>query len=261
MNQSGSNAYISFLQSLPNVCERPEKTQLVYSVFGTSFCWITLMSDRIQIFPSLGKKENRSRVIMRKGSEAMCVNRRSGGTEAKYYDPKKALRSSWSYPGFRADSVELDYGVSLIRQAYDQARSYRRGDNKLQKSPTDSGQQYVGIRSAGLSIASSPIRSDDQISLAEGPRVKNSERVRAIFRDLEDIIDSIKPKVGKEDLASRIAKLAEQKRIPNEIASLMHSIRIKRNEIEHDRYEPSSSVLAGIEAYWREIQEWWERNE
>ena len=132
MNQTGSNAYIPFLQSLPNVGERLEKTQLVYSVSGTNFCWISLHSTRIQIFPPLGKKGNRTRVIMRKGSEAMCVNRRSGGMEAKYYDPKEALRSSWSYPGFRADSVELDYGVSLIRQAYDQARSYR---SRKDKSP------------------------------------------------------------------------------------------------------------------------------
>jgi len=94
MNQSGSNAYISFLQSLPNVVERPKNTQLVYSVFGTNFCWISLHSTRIQIFPPLGKKGNRTRVIMRKGSEAMCVNRRSGGTEAKYYDPKEADKGS-----------------------------------------------------------------------------------------------------------------------------------------------------------------------
>ena len=77
---------------------------------------------------------------------------------------------------------------------------------------------------------------------------------------MEDIINSIEPREGMVDLASRISRLSREEVIPNEIASLMHSIRIKRNEVEHDRYEPSPRVMEGIEAYWQEIQEWWVRN-
>ena len=125
-----NDAYISFLRSLPDINEIGRKTQLVYSVSGTSFCWISLNSDLIQIYPPLGNNKNPTRLLRKEGPDVICVNCRTGAMDAKYYDPKGILAPSWSYPGFRAGSVELDYGVSLIRQAYDQACSYRSKRNE-----------------------------------------------------------------------------------------------------------------------------------
>jgi len=255
-----NDAYISFLRSLPDINEISRKTQLVYSVSGTSFCWITLNSTRIQIFPSLGKKENPTRVLRREGTAVLCVRIRTGAAEAKYIDPKEILKPSWSYPGFRADSVDFDYGASLIRQAYDQARSYKGRKGKSQLPLDDKAQRHTTAKLEGFSTVNSPSQTGDQISRRGEPKINNSERVRSIFRKMEDIINSIEPREGMVDLASRISRLSREEVIPNEIASLMHSIRIKRNEVEHDRYEPSPRVMEGIEAYWQEIQEWWVRN-
>jgi len=123
-------SYTSFLRSLANVKKERRNTQLVFSVSGTSFCWISLNSDRVQIFPPLGDDKHPTRVLRKEGPDVLCINCRSGTTDAKYYDPDGILRPTWSYPGFRTDSVGFDYAVSLIQQAYDQAGTHKGGGGR-----------------------------------------------------------------------------------------------------------------------------------
>jgi hypothetical protein len=91
------------------------------------------------------------------------------------------------------------------------------------------------------------------------PSVKNSEKVKTIFRNVEDILDKLKPRIREQDNASRIGELIREGLLPRHIGSLMHAIRVKRNEVEHDRYEPDDSVMAAIEAEWNAIFDWWHR--
>jgi hypothetical protein len=91
------------------------------------------------------------------------------------------------------------------------------------------------------------------------PSSKNSQKVKTIFRKMEDILDEIKPRIREQDNATRIGELIREGLLPRHIGSLMHSIRVKRNEVEHDRYEPDDMVMNAIEAEWRAISDWWHR--
>ena len=105
-----------------------------------------------------------------------------------------------------------------------------------------------------------PAPPTNTVSLPNSPTQKNSEKVRSIFRKLEDILNDIKAKTNADrDNAGRISNLIRDNVIPRHIGTLMHSIRIKRNEVEHDRYEPEDSVMAAIQAEWAAICEWWNR--
>ena len=89
------------------------------------------------------------------------------------------------------------------------------------------------------------------------PSPKNSDRVKTLFRMVEDVLDQLKPKDRFQDNATRINEMINKNLIPRPIGNLMHAIRIKRNEVEHDRYEPDMSVMAAIEAEWSAISSWW----
>jgi len=142
------DSYTSFLRSLANVKEERRNTQLVFSVSGTSFCWISLNSDRVQIFPPLGDDKQPTRVLRKEGPDVLCINYRSGTTDAKYYDPDGILRPTWSYPGFRTDSVGFDYAVSLIQQAYDQAGTHKGGGGRAQLVLSDETHKKTTTKSS-----------------------------------------------------------------------------------------------------------------
>ena len=110
--------YTEFARSLDAVDERDEKTQIVFSVLGHNFCWISRNNGGVQLFPSLGNGPDATRTIERKGGLTLCLRSSNGHIDAQYDDPDEVLKPLWSYVGFRISDCSFDYGCNLIRQAH-----------------------------------------------------------------------------------------------------------------------------------------------
>ena len=135
------NTLEAIISRWPGVQLRETPTQAVYSVAGVNFVWLTPGTGMVQVYPSLGP-DQRTRRLERHGSQVKVIRQRTGARDAEYYDPGRRLNFAFSYPGFRCSQVPQDEAESLVRQAYEQARS--------------SGLSSGSLRSAGRTSASLP---------------------------------------------------------------------------------------------------------
>ena len=108
----------SIISDWPKVKQRPTKTQIVFSVHGNSFCWLSPESDKVQLSPPLGKKSNPVRLLKRDGNKVKIINWKTGRIDAVFDDPFNLLKWHCSYPGFDTKKDMLGAYVNLIRQSY-----------------------------------------------------------------------------------------------------------------------------------------------
>ena len=87
------------------------------------------------------------------------------------------------------------------------------------------------------------------------------ESVLELFANLEEILCSIEPKGFSRDVASWITDLEHNGKIPKHITMRMHTMRITRNKVAHEKkYSLSPAQTAAFRADWEAIQEWWSEN-
>lgn len=146
MNSNACTDLERIISGWPRVDRRPEETQIVFSVAGINFCWLTLNTGMVQIRPCLGRKCV-TRRLERVGNEVKVIHQNSGRTDAVYRDPGHKLIERFSYPGFMRSQTSLSEALQLIKQAYEMAKGST-------KSPdTDTG---VASKSRATAYGSKP---------------------------------------------------------------------------------------------------------
>lgn len=108
----------------PGVHRRRTKTQVVFSVSGRSFSWLSPKVRMVQIAPPLGPR-NTTRRLQRHGSLARVINQRTGQEDAAYDDPGRRLEPRFAYPGFMCSQTPQEEAESLVRQAYERVSNSR----------------------------------------------------------------------------------------------------------------------------------------
>lgn len=108
----------SIISTWPKVKRRPTKTQIVFSVHGNSFCWLSPESDKVQLSPSLGGKSKPTRLLKHDGNKVKIINWKTGRIDAAFDDPFSLLKWHFSYPGFDTKKDMLGGYINLIRQSY-----------------------------------------------------------------------------------------------------------------------------------------------
>lgn len=106
----------------PGVHRRQARIQVVFSVSGVTFLWISPGSGMVQIPPALGPRLV-TRRLERHGSRVKVIRQRTGEQDAEYYDPGLRLEPRWSYPGLMCSRTPQTEAESLVRQAYELVQS------------------------------------------------------------------------------------------------------------------------------------------
>jgi hypothetical protein len=78
-----------------------------------------------------------------------------------------------------------------------------------------------------------------------------------LFKQIENILQDIEPPGPYQNTAAWINELERKSAIPRQISFRMHSIRLTRNRVVHDRSVLSETEKAGLNADWAIINEWW----
>jgi len=121
MNSNSCGDLDRIISSWPGVGRRPEKTQIVFSVAATNFCWLSPRTGMVQLRPCLGPKCV-TRRLERVGNEVKVIHQETGRIDAVYKDPSRKLIERLSYPGFKCSNMSRNEALDLIRQAYETVR-------------------------------------------------------------------------------------------------------------------------------------------
>jgi Domain of unknown function (DUF4145) len=231
--------YTDFARSLYPVDERDETTQLVFSVAGHNFCWITKNNSNVQLFPPLGKGSIPTRRVERQGRLTLCIRSSNDNVDAQYDDPDGILKPLWNYVGFRLKDCSFDYGCNLIRQAYEQVSGKRR--NFI---------EHISPSSAALQKADAePMHA----AISESQPIEVA--VKEVVLKLEDILDKLEPKLDR-NLYQWITDLQAKGVIPRPVADMMHTIRTLRNNVAHSNHLFNKHDRTVLESAWLSVQEW-----
>lgn len=129
----------AFVAQLPKVHRRQTQNQVVYSVSGLNFLWLSPSTGMVQIAPPLGPGQETRRLV-RDGEHIRVIRQKTGKQDAEYHDPSLRLKPLWSYPGFMCSQTPQDEAESLVRQAYEQVQSnsHPTGRQRLTSTPRSS---------------------------------------------------------------------------------------------------------------------------
>ena len=193
-------------------------SQVIFSIAGVKFTWLSPGIGMVQLYPPLGADQG-TRRLERHGSQVTVIRQRTGQQDAEFYDPGRRLEFKWSYPGFMCSQVPQDEAESLVRQAYEQARS--------------AGPVASGPRGAGEPLASSPYASQRGNPTSPSSKVVQVPMEEALVQSL----DSWSKELGR----SRAEVIREACR-----CYLKHLEREKLDRIYREGYDrfPEEPIMA-----------------
>ena len=232
--------YTEFARSLDGVNEREERTQIVFSISGHNFCWISKNNGGVQLFPSLGNRPNATRTLERKGRSTLCLRSSNGNVDAQYDDPDEILKPLWSYVGFRVTDCSFEYGCDLIRQAH---AHFHGRENKIRQNVSTPGAKNTSLPQSGTVIVNNA--EPEPLDVA----VKN------VMIELEQILAKFEPK-SERSLYQWITELQAKGVIPRPVADMMHTIRTLRNNVAHSNHLFNKHDRTVLESAWLSVQEW-----
>lgn len=98
-----------------------------------------------------------------------------------------------------------------------------------------------------------PPSTADQVVISEGIIVSPSQ----CYREMNRLLDLIEGAINRDEAQQkRVSRLVLERRIPKEIGTAMHTIRIYRNLVEHEDYELSRSERMILVLSWDQITNW-----
>lgn len=237
--------YAEYARSLESVSERETPTQLVFSLSGSSFCWVSKTNGAVQLIPALGKAPNSTRTLQRSGKLTLCIRSSNCHVDAEYDDPDGVLKPLWSYVGFGPNDCSTLYGFNLSKQAYEQASGPKRSVTKSVLTwPTTPPKPDTRLMPAATSEPAQPLEV----------------MVKDVVLKLEGILQNLEPKAGRE-LSEWISDVQRKNLVPRPIADMMHTIRKIRNSVVHSNYSFGKHERAVLDSAWLTVKEWWEQRQ